>query len=150
MKLAYQSIDQGQVEQAGKILDNYRPGSSLAELRGFEWYHANRRLHGERLTVADHPGEVYAVTFSPDGRQIVSGGDDGTIRFWDAESGQALKTVKAHKSCVNAVVYSPDGAMLASASCDHFDQIMECGDPGAARHPRRLPRRSPLPGVLSH
>ena len=118
MKSAYQLLDQGELEQTTEILDRYKPGSRLAALRGFEWYHLKRRLHGERLTLTGHKGEVYAVTFSPDGRQVVSGGQDGTIRFWDAQSGQELKTISAHKSCVNVVVYAPGGAILASASCD--------------------------------
>jgi eukaryotic-like serine/threonine-protein kinase len=125
MRLAYQSLDQGEVEQARQLIDHYKPGSPLEDLRGFEWYHLKRRLHSERLTLAGHKGEVYAVTFSPDGRQLVSGGQDGTIRFWDAESGTELKTVMAHRSCVNAVVYSPDGAILASGSCDHTIRLWD-------------------------
>ncbi len=125
MKLAYQLIDQGEVEQARGLLDYYEPGSPLADLRGFEWYHVKRRLHGERLSLAGHRGEVYGITFSPDGRQVVSGGEDGTIRFWDVETGHALKTIDAHKSCVNDVAYSPDGATLASASCDHTIRLWD-------------------------
>ena len=125
MKLVYQVLDQGELENANEILDRYKPGNPLADLRGFEWYHLKRRLHGEWLTLAGHRGEVYAVTFSPDGRQVVSGGQDGTIRFWDTQSGQELKTISAHKSCVNVLAYAPGGAILASASCDDTIKIWD-------------------------
>ncbi|HEV3137616.1 MAG TPA: serine/threonine-protein kinase, partial [Pirellulales bacterium] len=125
MKLAYQALDQGEIEQVNEILDRYKPGSPSADLRGFEWYHLKRRLHSERLTITAGQGELYAVTFSLDGRQVVSGGQDGTIRFWDAEGGQELKAISAHKSCVNVVVYSPSGTILASASCDHTIKLWD-------------------------
>jgi eukaryotic-like serine/threonine-protein kinase len=118
MRLAYQAIDQGDIDQARKLVDFYAPSTSLAALRGFEWYHLRQRLHSERLTLAGHVGEVYCAAFSPDGKRVISGGQDGTIRVWSAETGEHLKTIPAHQSCVNVVVFAPNGEMLASASCD--------------------------------
>jgi len=43
---------------------------------------------------------------------------DGTIRLWQAQSGQLIQTLVGHSSAVNALTYSPDGRTLASASRD--------------------------------
>ncbi len=118
MHSASLAIDQGELILARQNLDYYRTGAPEARLRGFEWYLLMRRLHGERLTLSGHAGEVYAVVFSPDGKRVLSGGDDGTIRLWDADNGRLRRTFKAHDSCVNMLAYSPDGQLLASASCD--------------------------------
>ncbi|SLM37484.1 prolyl oligopeptidase [Lasallia pustulata] len=69
-------------------------------------------------TLEGHSGPVNAVAFSPDGKQLVSGSHDETVRIWDAAMGVKLQTLEGHSGPVYAVAFSPDGKQLASGSFD--------------------------------
>ena len=60
---------------------------------------------------------VEAVAFSPDGKLLVSGSSDETIRFWDPHNCQHLSTVPV-PSHVYVLAFSPDGSILVGAGQD--------------------------------
>ena len=45
-----------------------------------------------------HADVVSSVSFSPDGKRIASGSRDKTVKLWNAESGELLKTLSGHAS----------------------------------------------------
>ena len=61
---------------------------------------------------------VYSVTFSPDGRTLASANRDTTVRVWDVNTGQDIRTLSGHTDPIYSVVFSPDGKTLASGSYD--------------------------------
>ncbi|KAG9054182.1 hypothetical protein FS842_005878 [Serendipita sp. 407] len=68
-------------------------------------------------TLLGHAGVVWSVSFSPDGRFIVSGSDDRTVRLWDMETGHQLSTsFEGHSNRVISVAFSPDGRRIVSGS----------------------------------
>ncbi len=55
--------------------------------------------------------------FSPDGRWIVTGSQDGVVRIWDAQSGEGLRRVR-HRGTVVSACFSQEGRRLLTASAD--------------------------------
>ena len=60
-----------------------------------------------------HGAEVMAASFLPGGRRIISGGDDKTLRIWDAATGRQ-ESVWTQTGALSAVAVSSDGALVAS------------------------------------
>jgi len=70
-----------------------------------------------------HSFQVEGVAFSPDGKQLVSAGGDGTVRVWNAETGREIGTIRGHQSGVACVGVSSDGSHVASGGWDGVVKI---------------------------
>jgi WD40 repeat protein len=73
-----------------------------------------------------------AMAMSPDGTQIASGDNDGSIRLWEVSGGNQLQELEAHLKPVSAVAFSPDGKLLVSASGDKTVKLWSLGSIMAA------------------
>lgn len=65
-----------------------------------------------------HEGGTYALSFSPNGERIVSGGADGSIRIWDLRRNHISPLIRKHSDLIRMIRFSPNGNLFASASLD--------------------------------
>jgi WD40 repeat protein len=73
-----------------------------------------------------HANSVFALTYSPDHRYLLSGGRDAMLRIWDVAQDYALISEQpAHWFTINHIVYAPDGALFATASRDKTFRIWD-------------------------
>ena len=56
------------------------------------------------------------MAFSADGKRIVSGSQDKTVKVWDADKGTELSRSKGTQTGVSSVAFSPDGKRIVSGS----------------------------------
>lgn len=61
-----------------------------------------------------HRGEIRALAMAPDGRTIATGGDDKSVKLWDAGTGELQRTLIGHTAPVDYLSFSADGRSLAS------------------------------------
>ncbi len=64
-----------------------------------------------------HSAAVSSVSFSPDGRFILSASYD-ILKLWDVASGREVRTFTGHSAVIRSVVFSPDGRCALSGSDD--------------------------------
>ncbi|PVG01360.1 WD40 repeat-like protein [Serendipita vermifera] len=71
-----------------------------------------------------HQRQINSISISPDGKRVVSGSHDLTIRVWDAETGETIiGPLYGHSREVTAVAFSPDCKLIASGSRDRTLRI---------------------------
>ena len=78
-----------------------------------------------RRVLTGHAEAVAAVAIAPDGSWLASGGDDGTVRIWDAATGLEQAVLTGHLGVVTAVAVAPDGSWLASGGRDRTVRIWD-------------------------
>ncbi len=76
-------------------------------------------------TFTGHEGMVLSCAFSADGRRIVSGAGDNSVRVWDAVTGRLLRTITGHQNWVTSCAFSADGRRIVSGSWDKNVRIWE-------------------------
>ena len=75
--------------------------------------------------LAGHTGAVTCLTFSGDGKNLVSGAMDKTVRVWDLANTKELRTLTGHKGGVLGVAFKTDGKRIASAGADKTVRIWD-------------------------
>lgn len=127
----------------------------------------------EVAVLRGHSGHVMRAAFTPDGKSVVSGSEDGTIKFWNLATSQERFTLHDSETRLDSTfALSPDGQRLAAWASDgrihlwtaakashaprpqyawHLEEAIECLQrqqrPAALFHLRRL-LAAPVPHEL--
>jgi len=71
-----------------------------------------------------HMTGCICIALSPDGNQIVSGSEDGSVRVWDGKTEQ-LRELQGHTGSVYSVACSSDGIRIVSGSEDKSVRVWD-------------------------
>jgi hypothetical protein len=70
-----------------------------------------------------HQGLILTVAFSPDGKKLVTAGEDRTARLWETATGKPLGKKMIHPAAVACVACSPDGKTVLTGCDDHHARL---------------------------
>ena len=59
----------------------------------------------QKCTLTGHSGSVYSVAYSPDGKHLVSGSYDNTVKVWDAQTGKEVSVLLCHRPIIFSCVH---------------------------------------------
>ena len=91
----------------------------------FCWVTGGRAAPVEIVLQSGHEVEVLGLVYSPDGQTLVSSGESGAIRVWDAESGDLVRLLPGHPERVRGLTMSRDGRLIASSSTDGLVKLWD-------------------------
>jgi WD40 repeat protein/serine/threonine protein kinase len=82
---------------------------------------------GRELASRAGRGHLFSLAFSPDGRWLALGREDGRVSVVDGAGGQPARELSGHEGAVTALAFSPDGQRLASAGAgDRSAKVWSC------------------------
>lgn len=91
-------------------------------------YKLARDLDGQSQTpVLQIPtgGKIMEAHWGPLNREIITCNEDGTLRVYDAETGEETNCVDAHSKMINSISFSADRSCFVTASKDHFAKLYD-------------------------
>jgi WD40 repeat protein/serine/threonine protein kinase len=110
--------------------------SDQSDLRHWEWYYLRSLCHRDLNTFKSSSNHVYTVTFSKDGRLLVSAGQGNAVTVREAVSGQIVRILRWDDSIVCNIYgadISPDGRLLALSGSHADDGVIKVWEMDSGR-----------------
>lgn len=73
------------------------------------------RANGSASDLIGHRLRVTSVSFSPDGKRLLSASRDHDVILWDVATGKQLRVLRGHFNTVSDARFSPDARWIATA-----------------------------------
>jgi len=80
---------------------------------------------GESHSSYGHQGVIQALSLSDDGKQLLTGSDEGLVQVFHSPSGNCQKTLSGHSAAISAVGYSIDSRYAISGARDNEIKIWD-------------------------
>jgi WD40 repeat protein len=111
-------IQLAQVYLGARQLDRAEETLQLCsrELRGFEWHYLRRLCKLEPRVLKGRNGTILNAAYSPDGRLLATGSEDGTLCVWETDAGTELNRWPSGTRHLAGLCFSGDGRYLLSTS----------------------------------
>jgi sterol desaturase/sphingolipid hydroxylase (fatty acid hydroxylase superfamily) len=87
--------------------------------------HLGEMCRQKCLPLSGHKGAVLCVAVSADGRHVLSGGADGAVKIWSADSGSEERTLTGYRGAIHCVAVSGDGRHVVSAGADRTVRVWD-------------------------
>jgi WD40 repeat protein len=108
-ELAAASINNLEVDPERSILLALKALDTAYTIEAEDALHRSVQVSRLKQIISAHePGAAMMVTFSPDGKQLVTTASDESVEVWNASTGKRLLKLDGHYAA-----YSPDGKRLA-------------------------------------
>jgi WD40 repeat protein len=127
-----QTIDEGMAQVTSVA---FAPESYVQEHgQAFAWTEADGTVRlrsfssGWLFTMKETSISAASLAFSQDGKWLVAGYADGTMRVWNTSDGSLVQALKSHTQKITSVAFSPDGRWLASASQDNTLRLWQIAE----------------------
>ncbi|MEJ7639838.1 MAG: WD40 repeat domain-containing protein, partial [Singulisphaera sp.] len=81
---------------------------------------------GRLLRIPSRYGYLACLNFSDDGRRLLIGSTDATVRTWDTETGLPIGPSLRHHTAVGLAAFSPEGRRIAVCDVDGMLSVWDC------------------------
>ena len=116
------------VQKGALLLTTQDKKAQLVELPGTSW--TLEKTLGDGIEATPFVDRVSALSFSPDGRHLLTGtgvpSRDGEIALWDTQNWDRVRVNdQAHHDTITAFAFSPDGTQFASGGTDQMVRVFD-------------------------
>ncbi len=78
-----------------------------------------------KCSFLSNSGMINSLSYSPDGKLVLAGSENGTIQIWDINTQKIIQTYKGHSDQIWSVAFSPDGKHIITGSQDKTAKLWE-------------------------